>query len=120
MYRLQATVTATSSETRVLVTDQQGDRLIARLGALSAAHPRALPTLLESLALWSGSPLHVVLYVDETSSWERTGLVDALGFGRDELFFAVEVVPREAGRHRAKRLSGLGSFARERRIGGRR
>jgi hypothetical protein len=76
--------------------------------------------LLESLALWSGSPLHVVLYVDETSSWERTGLVDALGFGRDELFFDVEVVPREAGRPRAKRLGGLGSFAWERRIGGRR
>ena len=38
---------------KLLVTDSNGDRLKARL-PIRAEHPRALLTLLEGLALWSG------------------------------------------------------------------
>ena len=116
---MRATITASADETRILVQDASGDRLQARLPPLTcAAHPRALPCLLEALALWCGAKVPVVLYVDERFSWEQSGLSDALGFGFDTLFFEVEVVPLEPRRRRgAKRLSGLGSFARERRMG---
>ena len=121
MPAMRATITATAAETRILVEDESGDRLIARLPSLACAgHPRALPCLLEALALWCGTKVPVVLYVDEQFSWERSHLSDALGFGLDTLFCEVEVVPLEPRRRRrAKRLTGLGSFARERSARGR-
>lgn len=112
---MRATITATASETRILVQDASGDRLLARLPSLRcAAHPRALPCLVEALALWCGAKVPVVLFVDERFSWEQNGLSDAFGFGLDTLFFEVEVVPAEPRRGSVKRLIGLGSFARER------
>lgn len=116
---MRATITATPTETRILVQDPTGDRLLARLPPLTCAvHPRALPCLMEALALWCGVKVPVVLYVDERCSWEQSGLSDAFGFGLETLFFEVELVPLEPGRRRgAKRLTGLGSFARERRAG---
>lgn len=117
MAGMRATITATAKQTRILIADEGGDRLIARLEPLSsAAHGRALPTLLEALALWHGEALSVVIYVDESFDWARSGLADALGFGLQTLFYQVEIVPLEASRRlRPKRLSGLGSFASERR-----
>ena len=113
---MRATITATANETRILVQDASGDRLLARLPSLScAAHPRALPFLVEALALWCGAKVHVVLYVDERFEWEDSGLSDVFGFGLETLLFEVELVPLEHRRSRgAKRLTGLGSFARER------
>jgi hypothetical protein len=113
---VRATITATASETRILVQDDSGDRLLARLPPLTmAAHPRALPTLLEALALWCGEVLPVALYVDETFDWQCAGLADALGLGLHGLFFRVEIIPlAHRRRRRAKRLTGLGSFAPER------
>lgn len=116
---MRVTITATPTETRILVQDPSGDLLLARLPSLTcAAHPRALPCLMEALALWCGSKVPVVLYVDERCSWEQSGLSDALGCGLETLFFEVELVPLEPRRRRGgKRLTGLGSFARERRAG---
>lgn len=112
---MQVTITASAHETRILVQDASGDRLLARLPSLTrAAHPRALPCLVESIALWCGTKVRVVLCVDELFSWEQSGLSDALGFGLDTLFFEVEVIPIEGRRRSAKRLTGLGSFTRER------
>ncbi len=118
MAGMRATITATPDQTSVLVEDDDGDRLLARLPALSSStHPRALPTLLESLALWSGRPLHVVLCVDEMFDWRHSGLTDTLDLATDTLFYRVEVVPlQHRAKRRAKRLSGLGSFATERAV----
>ena len=118
MSAIRATITATRSETRVLIQDGNSDVLIARLGPLGAAHRGALSTLLESIALWAGESVHAVLFADESADWSRTGLVDRLGIGRETLHFKIELVPIEELRHshRAKRLQGLGSFARERRV----
>ena len=49
------------AELKLLVTSPQGDDLIkARLPRLPR-HPRALLTLLEGVALWSGEPLYAVI-----------------------------------------------------------
>lgn len=116
---MQVTITVTDRQTRILVQDETGDRLLAQLPPLSSArHPRALPTLLESLALWSGAAVPVVLSVDELSDWQRSGLSDVLDFGTETLFYRVEVVPLQYTRgRRPKRLRGLGSFASERSAG---
>jgi hypothetical protein len=113
---MKASITITDRQTRVLVQDETGDRLLARLPPLSSArHPRALPTLLEALALWCGQLVPVVLSVDELSDWQRSGLCDALDIGTETLFYSIEIVPLERARElRPKRLRGLGSFAGER------
>ena len=116
MNQMVTTVRVTPQETRVLVQDETGDRLIARLPPLSGSHRWALRTLLEGLALWSDRRLRVVLFADDSCDWDRLGLADALGLGQETLHFDVEIVPHE-GRPspRRQRLTSLGSFARERR-----
>lgn len=115
---MRVTVTATDEETRILAQDASGDRLLARLPSLKdAAHFRALPCVLEALALWCGAKIPVALYVDERFGWSQSGLSDAFELGLDTLFFEVEVVPLAPVRQRrAKRITGLGSFARERSV----
>lgn len=115
MSSIRATVTASSTETRILVRDQAGDLLIARLGPLAHAQRLALRCLLEAVALWEQQTVVVVLYADDGSDWSRTGLVDALDIARETVLLKVELVPFHTRRHRAKRLSGLGSFERARR-----
>jgi hypothetical protein len=46
---------------RLLVTDRQGNDQIKALLPLRPKHPRALLTLLEGVALYSGEPLYVVI-----------------------------------------------------------
>lgn len=47
------------------MSDETGDRLLARLPALHASHRWALRGLLEALALWGERRLRVVLYADD-------------------------------------------------------
>ncbi len=115
MYPILATITAQSASTRILIQSGGQDLLIARLGSLQSAHRHALRTLLEAVALWHEAQVRVVLCVDEQCDWERTGLLDALGFGRETLHLDIDVIPAQSARRRAKRIGGLGSFARERR-----
>jgi hypothetical protein len=114
--QMTATVRVTPDETRVLVSDATGDRLLARLPALHVSHRWALRALLESMALWSEQRLRVVLYADDGCDWQRLGLTDAFDFATDSLHLDVEVVPQEVRRARAKHLTGLGSFDHERRL----
>lgn len=117
MQAMVTTITVTANETQVLVQDQSGDRLIARLPALSTSHRWALRTLLEALALWSEAPLRVVLSVDDSYDWERLGLADALGLGNETLLYEVEFVPHVAhSTKRPRRLRGLGRFTRQRQL----
>lgn len=122
MSPIQATITPRSEWTRVLIQVDGQDVVIARLGPLRSAHRHALRALLEAVALWHQQRVHVVLFVDDRSECSSTGLLDALEFGQETLHFDVEFVPVH-GPDRAKRLSGLGSFTKERqrlRAGGRR
>jgi len=115
MSSIRATVTASSCETRILVQDSIGDVLLARLGPLEFAHRYALRMLLEGIALWEQQTADVVLYADDSFDWHRVGLFDALGVARETALLKVELVPSEPRPlRRATRLTGLGSFARER------
>ena len=111
--QMMAIVRITLDETRILVRDETGDRLIARLPALHSSHRWALRALLESLALWSQRRLRVVLYADDSCDWQGLGLADAFEF-TDSLHLDVDIVPLEARPGRRRQLVGLGSFRRER------
>ncbi len=105
--RLTAQLQTTRSEARLLCTSAEwGDVLKARL-PLRPSHPRALLTLLEGVALWSGTPLSVVIAAERGSpSWLESGLFgDELWPGESQL------VRYEVGGHgRPKRLRGVGDF----------
>lgn len=116
MSSIQATVSASSTETRILIRDQSSDLLIARLGPLEHAQRFALRGLLEAVALWDQQRIDVVLFADDGSSWERSGLVDALGVAREAALLKIDLVPAEVRRGRKRRLVGLGSFEHERRL----
>jgi len=57
------------------------------------------------------------VHADESCDWHQLGLADAFEFATDGLHLDIDIVPREGGRAgRAKHLTGLGSFERERRL----
>ncbi len=104
---LTAQLQITKAEARLLISSlEHGDVLKARL-PLSPSHPRALLTLLEGIALWSGARLRVAIVAEPSSpGWLGSGM-----FG-DELWPAEsQLVQYEVvGRGRPKRLRGLGDF----------
>jgi len=67
------TLRITRRELKLLVTSQQGDDLLKARLPLAPPHPRALLTLLEGVALWSGEPLHAVISADaHCDEWRGT------------------------------------------------
>jgi hypothetical protein len=100
------------TRTRVLVTCGPDELLRAYLPPPSRVrHERALPTLLEGLALVLDQQLRVVLSVDGREAGFCLGLTDELGLGHRRIFYAVEVVERRVRRRRGDRIRGVGDFA---------
>lgn len=97
-------------ETRVLATAGPMESVLKARLLPSVAHPRAVPTLLEALALWQGMPIRAALVVDDTdgSCATRLGLDSRAGLSGPPLY-DVEFVPRRKPRHRDP-LDGMGAF----------
>jgi hypothetical protein len=55
------TLRIADEELKLLVTSPQGDDLIKARLPRQPRHPRALLTLLEGVALWSGEPIYAVI-----------------------------------------------------------
>jgi hypothetical protein len=94
--------------TKVLVRLDDDEVLKAVLLMPRTPHPRALPTLLEAMALWYQTPVHAVLCATDEASWCRLGLLDELCLSADTVHYTVELRQRE--RERRQRITGLGSF----------
>jgi len=104
-----------TNQLQLLMTEGSDDVLKARLSP-NPAHPRALMTLLEGLALWQGAPLCVVASVDGDAGacFERVFYGDGLVSPQSPL---VEV-EHHLDNPRPRRLRGLGDFRQLRLIGG--
>ena len=110
MRSIWVAIDSTSKETRILATVGPAETLFkARLSA-TAAHPRAVPTLLEALALWEGRPVRAALVVGDRddSSATRLGL-GSLAEVSGAPLYEVEFVRRRERRHR-DRVDGMGTF----------
>lgn len=103
---ITVTIRATGAQTQLLVRQGPDEMMIAQLGPSSWAHPRALTTLLEGLALWFQTRVHVVLCAGSEEIASSSGLVDGLGCGLATLHF--EVVRPEDSHRRGVRLRGVG------------
>jgi len=103
-------IDSTCNGTRVLATAGAEETILkARLSA-TAQHPRAVPTLLEALAMWQGMPVRAAVVVDgqDGSSATRLCLDAWADFGGAPLY-ALEFVHGRKRRHRDP-IAGLGRF----------
>jgi hypothetical protein len=111
MHSLWVAIDSRCDETRVLaMSGPQETVLKARLSAI-AQHRRALPTLLEALALWQGRPVRAVVVADDPdgASLRRLKLDGVLAdLGADPLY-RLELVPGHKRRHRDV-LDAMGAF----------
>ncbi len=115
MQKWTTVVEPTRWQTKLLVTDQEGNELLKASLPTAAGHPRALLTVLEGLALWAGEPLTAVMCAGP-----------ALPKRVDEALFGVGLVPVDSAlvrfevvvpaRGRRRTLSGVGDFRQLRRL----
>ena len=106
-----------SHDVQLLVTEMGDDILKARLSP-SPAHPRALVTLLEGLALWQGAPVCVAVSANEKSQACFDQVFCGYGgglFGPESPLVHLE---HRLDNPRPKRLRGLGDFRQLRLLGG--
>lgn len=75
-------------------------------------HPRALATMLESLALWQGVPVRAVLAVGDDGPWCDMGHyhVGFPDFGDRTPLYSLDVVARARRRRGRDSLPGMGDF----------
>jgi len=95
---------------RVLAMKGREIVLKAKLKRLPS-HPRALPHLLEALALWEGEKVRAALCVDDTGGSFDMGRYPDLLLDADETpLYGLEWVPTHRRRRVRQELSGLGDF----------
>jgi hypothetical protein len=107
---LWVTIDSRSDETRVLATaGPQATVLKARLSS-TVHHPRAVPALLEALALWEGMPVRAAVVVGSSDDSSPTRLkLDFLTDLSGAPLYRLEFVDSHRRRH-DDRLGGMGEF----------
>jgi len=95
--------------TRVLATAGSTETILkARLSA-TAQHPRAVPALLEALAMWEGMPIRAAIVADGKDGSSATRLrLNFVEFSGGPLYELDFVGGHK--RHHRDRLDGLGRF----------
>jgi hypothetical protein len=103
----KTTIRVGCREAKLLVTDELGDEVLRARLPHHPGHPRALLTLLEGIALWSGSPVTAAISV--AASARRSCDRDLFGgvlWPADSALVRLHFVDRR----RPRRLRGLGDF----------
>lgn len=117
MSNLWMAISPNSRATRVIAMAGASETILKARLASQPAHPRALPTLLEAIALWQGEKVHAALCAagrdgESDSSLFRAAFAD---FGGP--LYSLEWVPAEGrARRRHRDLAGVGDFADLRRL----
>lgn len=97
--------------TRVLATSGAKQTLLKAHLATSPAHPRAVPALLEAIALWQGQVVHAALVADDRATGYDTSLYrDAFAVANGGPLYQLAFVDGSRPRKRRDRLEGLGDF----------
>jgi hypothetical protein len=110
MRSLWVAIDSRTEETRILVTAGPKETVLKARLSSTAQHPRAVPTLLEALAMWHGMPVRAVVVVDDREGSSATRL--KLGWLADfagEPLYTLKFVDGRKRRHR-DHLEGLGQF----------
>jgi len=97
--------------TRVLATAGVRETLLKANLAAEPAHHRAVPALLEAVALWQGEQVRAALCVGASGDGSGTRLARTLVDVVDPTpLFRLDFVPEGPRRAKRDRLEGLGDF----------
>ena len=99
-------------DTRVIAMAGTSDTILKARLSRHPSHPRALPTLLEAIALWQGSQVRAALCAaDQDGASDSSLYRDAFeDFGGP--LYTLEWIPAAALAHRHRRdIRGVGDFA---------
>ena len=97
--------------TRVIAMAGPGETILkARLRA-APAHHRALPTLLEAVAMWQGVPVRAALCAGEKDGGSDSTIYREAFADYGGPLYTVDWVAAPARRRRHRDLQGLGEFA---------
>lgn len=110
MRSLWVAIDSRCDETRILATAGPRETVLKARLSPTPQHPRALPTLLDALAMWQGIQVRAAVVADGQDASCATRL--KLDFAADFLgapLYQLEYVPRHKPRHR-DRLDGCGPF----------
>jgi hypothetical protein len=115
MHPWKAVLRISPIETQLLVTNPQGDDVLKARLPTQAQHPRALLSLLEAMALWSGAPLSAAAYVAHRCPMQCVSalLGDVVVPTRSALVY---IDWDDDVRRKPRRLAGLGDFQALRRL----
>jgi hypothetical protein len=110
--RIWVAIHPRGSETRVLATEAAGRPLLKARLTSQPWHQRALPSLLEALALWQSRPVHAVLVAGDLDASSVTSLCPDLAaeHARTPLYTLDVVEGRRRSARRSDRIDGLGDF----------
>jgi hypothetical protein len=99
------------TSTRVLAMHGASETILKARLRRDPAHPRALATLLEAIALWQGMKVRAALAADDEPSSYASSLCQSpfSEFGIDPLF-TLDWVPVAARRRRHVGIPGMGRF----------
>lgn len=110
-------VAPSSKSTRVIATRGPNEAILKANLRTSPKHHRALPALLEALALWEGTLVRAALVADERSITSGTSIVHNYFAEIDGApLYTLDMVWDRPRRRRADGLGGMGSFDDLRRV----
>jgi hypothetical protein len=110
MRPLWVAIDSRSDETRILATAGPRETLLKARLSSSPQHPRAVPALLEALAMWEGATARAVVVVDDRDGSSATRLkLDWMADFHGEPLYQLQFVAGHKRRHR-DRLDGFGPF----------
>lgn len=98
--------------TRVIAMAGASETILKARLAAEPHHPRALPTLLEAIALWQGRSVRAALAADEKVEGSDSTLFRGIVPDDGGALFTLDWVPAGArALHRHRDIRGFGEFA---------
>ena len=112
MSNLSMGISPGPKDTRVIAMAGSGDTILKARLSREPSHPRALPALLEAVALWQGEKVRAALCAAERDGASDSSLYREAFTDFGGLLYTLEWVPAAAlGRRRPRDLRGIGDFA---------
>lgn len=107
---IQVVIAPGAQVTRVLAIEGTQRTLLKAHLRSSTSHPRALPFLLEAMALWEGAQTRAVLAVDEQDATSATTLYRDVFADSGSPLYTLDWVPVTRARRRRSDTIRLGRF----------
>lgn len=106
-------IAPSATSTRVLAMSGPHDTILKARLSRSPAHPRAMATLLEAIALWQGRPIRAALCADAQCDGSETSLYRETFADVGGPLYTLDWIPAQERGRRARRrdITGMGAFA---------